>query len=122
MLISEIAKVCHEINKTYCEFLGDFSQTSWETAPQWQKDSAIKGVQFHVRNPDAPASASHTSWLIEKEATGWVYGPIKDADKKEHPCIVPFVELPREQQLKDHLFRSVVHQLMSSLPVYNKGV
>ena len=49
----KIAKVCHEANRAYCEALGDYSQTTWEKAPDWQKESAINGVQFHLDNPGA---------------------------------------------------------------------
>lgn len=60
------------------------------------------------RHPDAPPSAFHESWLEEKRATGWKYGPAKDADKREHPCFVPYDELPVEQRAKDHIFGAIV--------------
>lgn len=104
----DIAKVCHEANRAYCATLGE-AQPSWEEAPKWQRDSALKGVQFHLENPNASAAASHESWLAEKRGQGWTYGPIKNAEKKEHPCFVPFEALPIAQQLKDYLFRSTVH-------------
>ena len=107
LTISDIAKACHEANRALCAALGDNSQVPWEEAPAWQRDSAINGVQFNLDNPAAPASASHDSWLAEKEATGWKYGPVKDAEKKEHPCFVPYEQLPKEQQAKDHLFKAV---------------
>lgn len=109
--VIDIARVCHEANKAYCESLGDFSQVDWFTAPEWQRQSAIKGVQFNLDNPDAPASALHDSWLEAKRQEGWVYGPVKDADKKEHPCFVPYEELPLSQQKKDHLFKAIVNAL-----------
>jgi len=111
MLDHEIAKVCHEVNRAYCEAIGDDTQVPWDEVPDWQHKSALLGVNFHKDNPEAGASASHTSWLEEKERDGWKYGRVKDAEKKEHPCCVPFDELPREQQAKDFLFREIVHQL-----------
>lgn len=109
--IIAIAAGVHEINRAYCLALGDSSQLAWDEAPEWQIDSAIKGVEFHLANPDANASDSHTSWFAQKVADGWKYGPVKDAEKKEHPCMVTFAELPREQQAKDHLFKAAVHIL-----------
>jgi hypothetical protein len=111
MNVIEIAKVCHEANKALCESLGDFSQVSFSDAPNWQIQSAIVGVEFNIANPDAPASASHNSWLEEKERDGWKYGEVKDAEKKEHPCYVAYEQLPKEQQAKDHLFKSIVAAL-----------
>ena len=46
MKVEQIAQVAHEINQAYCEALGDNSQTSWEDAPQWQKESAVLGVKI----------------------------------------------------------------------------
>ena len=106
--INLIAKVCHNVNKAYCESIGDFSQPTWENAPDWQKESAINGVRFHLNNPNSKPSDSHNSWLDEKKKNGWVYGTVKNPDKKEHPCMVPYKDLPKEQQTKDALFIAVV--------------
>lgn len=119
MYIEDIARTCHEANRAYCMALGDNSQPSWDKAPKWQKDSAINGVEFHLANPGADDSASHENWYKEKLADGWVYGPKKDPEKKEHPCMVPFKELPPEQQAKDRLFRAVVHALKDLLELPN---
>lgn len=110
--IEKIAKACHEVNRAYCLSLGDASQPAWEDAPQWQKDSVILGVKLHVNNPNAGPQASHESWMDQKIADGWKYGPTKDPEAKIHPCIVPFEKLPVEQQAKDFIFRAVVHQMM----------
>lgn len=107
----EIARVAHEVNRAYCAAIGDHSQLPWAEAPEWQRQSAIKGVAFHRANPDASASASHDNWLKEKLDAGWKYGPVKNADTKEHPCMVEFTDLPQAQQVKDHLFRAVVHAI-----------
>lgn len=117
LLADHTAEVCHEVNRAYCQALGDDSQAPWSAAPQWQKDSALLGVALHTTNPDASASASHESWMRQKVAEGWVYGPIKDAVKKEHPCLVPFEQLSVEQQAKDWIFRGVVHAMND---IYNR--
>jgi hypothetical protein len=106
-----IARVAHEINRAYCASLGDNSQPEWESAPEWQRASALAGVQMHLQNPDATPEQSHESWFADKLAHGWKYGPVKDAEKKEHPCCVPYAELPPEQKAKDYLFRATVHAL-----------
>lgn len=111
MSVETVAKICHEANRALCEQQGDTSQKQWEDAEDWQRTSAVNGVNFTLDNPDAPASANHDSWLKEKEETGWKFGPVKDADKKEHPCCVPYNELPAEQQAKDHLFKGIVNGL-----------
>lgn len=107
MFIELIAKVAHEVNRGYCQSLGDNSQPKWEDIPDWQKDSAIDGVMFHMGNNATPEE-SHQSWLNHKIEDGWKWGPVKDPVKKEHPCLVLYSDLPREQKTKDYLFKSVV--------------
>lgn len=107
----EIARVCHEVNRAYCFALGDDSQLPWNGAPEWQKESAVKGVAFHRKDPDAPASHSHIEWMREKAEAGWKWGLVKDPEKKEHPCMVPFDDLPVSQQAKDFIFKAVVNAL-----------
>lgn len=114
--IEDVARVSHEANRAYCLALGDSSQPAWDQAPEWQRESAINGVKFHLAHPDASASASHDCWLAEKRAAGWTFGTVKDPEKKTHPCFVPFEALPATQQLKDYLFRACVHALNSLTP------
>lgn len=110
----EIARVCHEVNRAYCKSIGDDSQLPWDSAPEWQRRSAVKGVRFIIENDDAPPSASHDSWLKEKQQTGWVFGPVKDADLKQHPCCVPYDQLPTEQKAKDYIFGAIVRSIRSA--------
>jgi len=111
MTTRQIAQVAHEINQAYCNSIGDNSQPSWDEAPEWQQSSAVNGVIFHLANPDASPSASHESWLKQKQDEGWKYGPVKNPDTKEHPCFVPYNELPVEQRSKNFLFKQIVHSL-----------
>ena len=109
--IHDVAAICHETNRAYCEALRDFTQKPWRDAPPWQRQSAENGVKFHLANPDASPSASHEAWLAEKAADRWTYGPVKDEAKKQHPCMVPFGELSPKQQMKDKLFTAIVETL-----------
>ena len=111
--VEDIARVCHEANRAWCLALGDESQRSWEDAEEWQRESAIKGVDFAIAHPEAPDSAQHDAWMVDKLAAGWRLGPVKDADAKTHPCLVPFDLLPPEQQAKDRLFRAIVAALVA---------
>lgn len=122
MTPEKIAKVAHELNKSYCEAIGDNSQPSWNDAPEWQKNSAINGVKFHLENPDATPEQSHESWLKQKEAEGWKYGEVKNPETKEHPCFRPYNELPVEQRVKDYLFRQTIHSLKPFLSLAEPDV
>lgn len=99
-----IAKVVHQQNKAYCEVIGDLTQVDWDEAPAWQKESAFDGIRKIDEGIITQPSDSHQSWYDHKKAEGWIFGPIKDADLKEHPCMVPFESLEPEQTVKDILF------------------
>jgi hypothetical protein len=114
MNTTEIARICHEVNRAYCQALGDNSQVPWEQAPQWQRDSALIGVELHIGNPQLGPQASHESWMAHKLEAGWQYGTVKDEQLKRHPCLVPFDQLPQSQQAKDFIFRAVVHAVAAT--------
>jgi hypothetical protein len=105
-LIEECAEAAHNVNRQYCLAIGDASQPSWEDAPDWQKDSIRSGV-VEVLNRKTLREC-HEAWLHIKERDGWVWGPVKDVDAKVHPCMLPYDQLPPEQQFRDTLFALAV--------------
>ncbi len=110
----QIACVCHDANASFCHTIGDHSQKTWPDAEEWQRASAIRGVEYALANPDAPASAQHEAWLKDKLADGWEYGLVKNAVAKTHPCILPYAELPQEQRVKDYLFKAIVKAFVAA--------
>lgn len=111
-IILRIAELCHWANRSWCHMHGDDSQPKWEDAPKWVKDSAIAGVKMHLGNPHATPEDSHESWYAQKVEDGWKYGPVKNPDIKEHPCMVAYAELPLEQQIKDSIFSGIVKAML----------
>lgn len=106
-----IAIICHQANKAYCDNQGDNSQKDWDEAEEWQRVSAVKGVEFRLANPNASQSAQHESWMLEKLSDGWRYGLVKNPLTKEHPCMVDYSELPEKERKKDALFQAVIDAL-----------
>lgn len=106
-----IAKICHEVNRAYCESIGDFSQPSWEEAKDSIKKSCIYGVKFHIEHPETTPEELHNKWYEYKKLEGWVYGNVKNIERKEHPCFVPYESLPKEQKSKDFIFSKLVKVL-----------
>lgn len=105
---ARIAESAHEINRAYCAFQGDDSQSAWFDMPQSHRLTLTQGVKAILTGVTKSPEAQHQRWMAAKEADGWVWGPVKDAEKKFHPCLRPYVELPPEQRVKDTLFRAVV--------------
>jgi hypothetical protein len=107
----EVARIAHQVNKAYCQAMGDDSQLDWEEAPDWAKESAINGVRYAIEKNFPSPQEMHDNWLSEKLKNGWKYGEEKDADKKEHPCCLPYKDLPEFQKAKDYLFSAVVRSM-----------
>jgi len=106
------ARGAHEVNREYCHALGDDSQRPWGEAPEWQRNSAIAGVRAIIAKPDLTPEESHEGWLRMKRQAGWVYGPVKDAENRTHPCMVEYDKLPPEQRTKDTIFGAVVRGIL----------
>jgi hypothetical protein len=109
--IEMIAAMCHQANRDWYALNGDHSHHGWIFAPQWQRESAINGVEHALKHPDAQPEDSHNNWMAGKIADGWVYGEAKDPVAKTHPCMVPFDQLPEWQRKKDKLFLAIVRAL-----------
>ena len=107
MNYEQIARIAHEVNRAFCASLDDHSQVAWEDAPEWQRASAIEGVKANALD-DLTPEQNHAAWCAHKVREGWDYGPVKDAELRKHPCLVPYDFLPSAQQTKDHLYRAVV--------------
>lgn len=104
--IEACARAAHEANRAYCLAIGDSSQLPWDDASEWQRASARMGAVSAAFG--ATPEQSHAGWLAQKERDGWTYGPVKDQEKKTHPCMVPYDQLSQEQKMKDHVFVAVV--------------
>lgn len=114
-ILTAIARVCHEANRAYCISIGDLSQERWEYAPQWQRDSALSGVQAIANGVVQTPRDSHDRWLEEKRRDGWRYGSVKDPEAKTHPAFLPYEELPKEQRVKDDLFYAIASTLLRGM-------
>ena len=47
------------------------------------------------------AQNAHEVWARQRLADGWKHGPRRDDQKKEHPCLVPYEQLPESEKVYD---------------------
>lgn len=47
------------------------------------------------------AENAHEVWAQKRMAEGWRYGPRRDEDKKTHPSLVPYKDLPESEKEYD---------------------
>lgn len=112
--LNTIAQAAHEVNRAYCMLLGDFSQEAWESSSEEIRASAKAGVLGVAANDYTPEQA-HEAWMARKVSLGWSYGVNKDPERKLHPCIVSYAELPEEQRYKDVLFATTVKAMLDGV-------
>ncbi|MDD6033679.1 MAG: RyR domain-containing protein [Oscillospiraceae bacterium] len=51
-----------------------------------------------IRLGEMMARNTHEVWAAGRIADGWRWGPVRDDAKKEHPCLVPYDDLPEEER------------------------
>ena len=47
------------------------------------------------------AKNTHEVWAQTRLEQGWIYGDERDDQKKKHPCLIPYEELPESEKLYD---------------------
>jgi len=103
-----IAYLAHEINRAYCESLGDYSQPVWSDLPNPEKYQHALEVEHYLLSEPMTPEAAHASWMQSRLAEGWSYGIEKDPVLKTHPSLVLFQELSPEEMTKDYLYDTAV--------------
>jgi hypothetical protein len=132
-----IAAACHSAWYAYTVLALQEEGEPWPSAPQWQRESIMDAIEFwddkmaEFDNQPAHGTSeqwfqdqigmlaplSHVNWMKHKEADGWIYGETKDPVAKTHHCMVPYSDLPADQQRKD----AVVIQAYLSLRLLVPG-
>lgn len=112
MNVIDIARVCHEANRAVQQIQqnpGIAVSLPWDQLDAHTAASIISGVEGVLagKTPEQ----SHAGFCAIKIADGWVFGPVKDADAKTHPDLVPYDQLPDDQKQKNVLFNAIVNAL-----------
>lgn len=63
--------------------------------------SDVKLTEDLTELREAIAENAHEIWAIDRQGEGWTYGPKRDDDKKETPCMVPYSQLPEDEKEYD---------------------
>jgi hypothetical protein len=58
------------------------------------------------------AKNTHENWAAIRIGQGWRYGPERNDLHKEHPCLVPFEDLPESEKEND---RKIVREILKNL-------
>ena len=97
---------------SYCTTVGD-EPVAWEAMSETMRAGYISGVRM-VLAGETPEKL-HTAWMKSRVEEGWTFGPVKNTETRQHPCLVPYEELPETQRRKDALFWAVVRAMAEAL-------
>ena len=62
----------------------------------------VRGVTNTLADPTVTPEQSHEKWMADY---------LKEHKAEEHPCCVPYAQLPAEDKIKDELFLAIVRAL-----------
>lgn len=112
-----IARVVHEAGFALCQEFGDDSWKHWEETDGWRVKATLDQIQAYKkaisRGETFSPRKDHEIWLNAKKAAGWKYGPVKDAEKKEHPLMVDFDQLPPFEKFKNDLYTAILQAFLN---------
>jgi hypothetical protein len=106
--IEQIAEACHESNREYCAVNNLLIPPPWAELSEEIQTSIRAGVVTVMLNPELTPQELHGNWANWRRERGWNYGPVKDEALKTHPNMVPWVDLPDAEQVKDVNFMQTV--------------
>lgn len=65
--------------------------------------SGIEVPEELLQLTDLIARNVHETWANERMKQGWTYGPVRNDMLKQHPCLVPYDDLPETETIHDHI-------------------
>ena len=117
MIQKTIVDCCHNAWKEYMDSIGH-AYVQIEPTDE-MKESILSGALFYIkgfREGRKPTPQEmHDEWRRYKARDGWTYGGLKDVKKKEHPCMLPYQDLPKEERQKDEVFAMAVENSIRHL-------
>ena len=83
-------------SKNYLVTINTKEMKAYNPKPIDLSDIVLDGDLTELR--EAIAENAHEIWAVDRQAEGWTYGPVRDENKKETPCMVPYSQLPEKEK------------------------
>lgn len=78
-----------------------FDQTSNNYTPTPVDTTNIQLPEELMALAEAISKNVHEVWAQNRIREGWTYGPVRDDQKRQTPCLVPYDQLPEEEKAYD---------------------
>lgn len=101
----EVAKECHIANNALMVSNGEIENpVDWNELDTHTKNINLASVLKIYDYPNLTAEDIHDEWMLNKIDDGWVYGEVKDVERKTHPLICDFDSMNDIDKMKDQIF------------------
>lgn len=110
-------------NQEYINKTIDWFEEQWnKMAPYLEaqmyepKPIDIKGIHIPTRLGDLierVAESQHDIRCLVMRNNGWTWGPKRDIKNKEHPCLVPYDDLPEEEPIERGRVEEIVKEIIA---------
>lgn len=101
------------VNPVYCSHSDEekgISTGGYQPAPLDTRDVVLDAGLRELL--ESLAKQAHEAWAQMRLAEGWRFGPRRDEQRKEHPCLVPYEDLPESEKDVD---RATAEQILKSM-------
>lgn len=113
-----VARACHAV----LDIMNDTHGAPWArvpfapfaSLPPQEQKVVLEGVRA-ARQGATPRHLFEL-WAAAKRELGWTWGPVKDTERKTHPNLVDYADLPAPQRDKDQVFLAIVTAMTSVSP------
>ena len=77
--------------------------------------SGVALTEDLARLTELLAENAHDIWAQQRLSDGWRFGPKRDDARKEHPCMIPYCDLPDSEKEYDRKMAMETLKLIQAL-------
>lgn len=122
-IIEIMAATIHNCIWTWSRLNGEHSMLNWQmTGDRMHIINEVKDyLEKKANKKKYTAKQWHTEWYESSLKDGWDYAPIANANKKLHPYMVPYDELPAYAKMKSIIFVTLCDKLSTVETMMNSA-
>lgn len=72
-------------------------------------------LHLNEEQTETMAYVEHLRWSWDKRLNGWINGKVKDSEKRTHPGLIPYNELPEQEKEKDRALVRIIPSLLQDI-------
>lgn len=110
---AQIARMYHAFNMGRQEIAGDdMPAPPWAYLPRSMRELSMDAVERIRRGVVVTAEDHHEIWFTSMTARGYVWGRDKDHERKTHPALLHWGDLPEQYRTAARMFVHIVSGLL----------